>query len=86
MQKTVYICDRCGKESESKLNWRSLSEVKCGTATTQALLCPSCSKRALEKPRKLHCCAGTLVMDVDTGETYVLEPYPPVSKLGSDQS
>jgi len=50
MQKTVYICDRCGKESEDLQGWNSLRYEGDDEGWVPTLLCPTCSSRALEKP------------------------------------
>lgn len=47
--KTIYVCDRCGEESEDSVGWKRLSGAYL-IVNRGALLCPSCSERALEKP------------------------------------
>jgi DNA-directed RNA polymerase subunit RPC12/RpoP len=65
--KTIYICDRCGKESTAYCKgkgWKTLAQVPdpedtaAGISTyfaESSLLCPSCSRRALEKPQIPPC-------------------------------
>jgi DNA-directed RNA polymerase subunit RPC12/RpoP len=50
-QKTIYCCDRCGKESMDWGEFYIFSTSHLAEPNTY-LLCPDCSKRALEKPRQ----------------------------------
>jgi DNA-directed RNA polymerase subunit RPC12/RpoP len=57
MQKTIYICDRCKKESESNWGWSTyqwLYDKYDDPPIKNSLLCPVCSKRALEEPKQRY--------------------------------
>ena len=88
MQKIVYICDRCGKETQRLgqdwlLSYPGLPDQPY--VQECYVLCPTCSSRALEKPETAYAWGlkfrpgSQIQLD---GKGYAVAIIPPVSKPG----